>query len=41
MDNLFMGLPGDTWTMIVIIIVIVTANVVSIARKIKKDREVM
>jgi hypothetical protein len=37
MESLFLGLPRETWVMIIIIWVIVTLNVILLKCKIKKE----
>ena len=40
MNNLLLGLPGETWAMIIIIIGIVAINVITVNKEIKKEEEV-
>ncbi|WP_269844703.1 hypothetical protein [Sporanaerobacter acetigenes] len=40
MNNFLLGLPGETWTMIIIIIGIVVINIITVKKEIKKEEEV-
>lgn len=37
MNNFLLGLPGETWTMIIFIIAIVVTNIITLRKEIKKE----